>query len=110
MPSTRANVSVLYWLHLAGFVTGITPLIALVMAYMGRGQDGDAVADSHYTYVIRTFWIGTLYAAIALVSMAVLIGFVLLPVAAIWWIVRSAKGLSCAGRGQPIPKPTTWLW
>jgi uncharacterized membrane protein len=109
--TARGNVNVMYWLNLGGFLTGgITPIAALVMAYMGRGQDGDVVVDSHCTYVIRTFWIGLLYCVIGIVLTFVLVGFLVLAAAAIWWIVRCAKGLSFAGRGLPVPKPETWLW
>jgi uncharacterized membrane protein len=107
---TRSNLNLLYWLHLGGLLTGITPVVALVMAYTNRKKDGDAIADSHYTFVIRTFWIGALYAVIGFVTTLVLIGLVILPLVGVWWIVRCAIGISRASRGEAIAKPKTWFW
>ena len=64
--------------------------------------------QSHYTYMIRTFWIGLLYFAVAGVLCFILIGFFLLAVAALWFIVRCAVGIMRLFRGEAIPRPETW--
>ncbi|WP_370872968.1 DUF4870 family protein [Peteryoungia aggregata] len=57
----RLNVQVVYCLYLVSFVVGLTGIVGLIMAYVNRGK-GEPWVDTHYTYAIRTFWIGLLYA------------------------------------------------
>lgn len=102
------QIKIIYVLYLAGFVVGITPLVGLVMAYMGRGE-APAWLESHYTYAIRTFWIGLLYAVVASLLTVVLIGFLLYVVVAVWFIVRCVKGLMRVDKEQPIEEPATWV-
>jgi uncharacterized membrane protein len=53
----QTNALVIYILYLAGLVIGISGLIGLVIAYINRGKAGGFV-ETHYTWQIRTFWIG----------------------------------------------------
>ena len=103
----QANVQVIYFLFLAGFVIGVSTLVGLVIAYMNRGKAGGWV-ETHYTWAIRTFWIGMLYAFIAVVLMIVGVGFLLAFATAVWVIVRCIIGLQAAGRGEPIKNPESW--
>src|SRR5690606_3301678 len=109
MPSSEATqIKIIYVLYLAGFVVGITPIVGLVMAYMARGE-APPWLDTHYRYVIRTFWIGLLYGFIATALTMILIGFVLYLALAVWFIVRCVKGLLAADKGQPIDNVETWV-
>ncbi|HRP78726.1 MAG TPA: hypothetical protein PL183_06435 [Aquamicrobium sp.] len=102
------NVQVIYASYLIGFIIGITPLIGIVLAYMNRGKAGGWI-ETHYTWAIRTFWIGILYGLIALVLAVVLIGFLLMLAVAVWVIVRVVIGFQAVGRGEPIRNPESWL-
>ncbi len=104
------NVKVVYILYLVSVVVWITMIVGLVIAYMSRGEARETWAESHYTYQIRTFWIGLLYGVISIVLMFVLIGFLLIIAVMIWTIVRSVKGLQWASRGEPVPHPETWFF
>lgn len=53
----QTNALVIYILYLAGLVIGITGIVGIVLAYINRGKAGGFV-ESHYTFLIRTFWIG----------------------------------------------------
>lgn len=103
----RLNVQVVYALYLVSFVVGITGIIGLIMAYVNRGK-GPAWVDTHYTYAIRTFWIGLLYALIASILMVAFIGVILIFAVAIWLVVRCVIGLQKASAGEPIARPTSW--
>jgi hypothetical protein len=48
---------VCYALYLLAFATGITAIIGVIIAYTQRPTAGP-VMESHYTFLIRTFWIG----------------------------------------------------
>jgi uncharacterized membrane protein len=102
------NIQVIYILYLVGFVIGITPLIGVVIAYVNRGKSEPWV-ETHYTWAIRTFWIGILFSLIGLVLALVLIGFLLLFAVAVWFIVRCIIGLQAIGRNEPITNPQSWI-
>lgn len=102
------NVNVVYYLYLASLFVGLTAIIAVVIAYMNRGGGSDWL-DSHYTYQIRTFWIGLFYIVIGGILTVVLIGFAILALVWLWLVVRCVKGLKFAGRNEPVPNPRTWL-
>ncbi|MHA7774326.1 DUF4870 family protein [Roseibium sp. M-1] len=103
------NVTLIYILYLASILVGITSLVGVIFAYLNRGK-GVAWADTHYTYQIRTFWIGILFSLIGLVLTFVLIGILVLIAVLIWMIIRCIKGMQLAGRGEPIPNPETWMF
>ncbi|TIS11267.1 MAG: hypothetical protein E5X09_13515, partial [Mesorhizobium sp.] len=104
----QTNALVIYILYLASLVVGVTGIIGFVLAYINRGKAGGYV-ESHYTFLIRTFWIGLLYALISVVLMMLAIGFLLMFAVAVWFIVRCILGLQALQRGEPIRDPQSWL-
>ncbi len=105
---TRNNVLGVYVLYLLALISGITAIVGLVFAYINRGK-ADAVLESHYTYQIRTFWIGLLYSLISMVLFVIGIGMLLMVAVAVWAIIRCVKGLMLANNNEPVPDPQTWL-
>ncbi|MGC8000290.1 hypothetical protein, partial [Salmonella enterica] len=94
--------AVAYALYLLGFATGgLTAIVGLIIAYAQREPAG-AMARTHYTFLIRTFWMTIAWCLIGAVLFAVgtplsfiLIGLPLLAVAwliwslvAVWYAVR----------------------
>ncbi len=103
----RTNVQLIYVLYLAGFFVAVTMLVGLVMAYLNRGKAGGWV-DTHYTWLIRTFWIGILGALVSAVLSLILIGILLGFAVAVWVVVRCVVGLQAASRSEPIRDPQSW--
>ena len=97
---STTQAKIIYVLYLAGFVTGITPLIGLVMAYMARSTSPSWL-DTHYRFQIRTFWLGLLYGVIGVLLIVVVIGFLVLLAEAVWMIIRCVKGF----QRQPLQLP-----
>jgi len=102
------NALVIYILYLASLVIGVTGIVGLVLAYINRGKAG-GIVESHYTFLIRTFWIGLLYALIAVVLIFLVIGFLLMFAVAVWFIARCILGIQALQRGEPIKNPQSWL-
>lgn len=96
---------VIYVLYLIPI--GITHIVGLIMAYVARDTAPEWLR-SHYTFQIRTFWIGLLYFCIAGVLCVALIGFVLLPIVAVWFIVRCALGLVRLSRREAYLNARSW--
>jgi uncharacterized membrane protein len=105
----RLNVQVVYCLYLVSFVVGITSIIGLIMAYVNRGK-GEPRIDTHYTYAICTFWIGLLYALVAVVMMFLIgwLGMLAMLGLSVWIVVRCVIGLQKASAGEPIANPASW--
>ena len=101
----RMMALVIYILYLIPF--GVTHIVGLVLAYVSR-DTAPIWLKSHYTLQIRTFWIGLLYFLGAAVLCVLLIGFALLPVVVIWFIVRCALGLARLLRREAYPTPASW--
>ena len=74
------------------------------MAYVAR-DTAPAWLRGHYTFQIRTFWIGLLYAIIAGMLCFVLVGFLLVPIVVIWFIVRCCHRLGPAIGARALSEP-----
>lgn len=103
----KLNVQLVYGLYLLSFLIGISGLIGLVFAYLNRGKAGGWV-DSHYTYAIRTFWIGLLYGFVSVILSLAVVGVLLAVLTVVWVVIRCIIGLQKAAAGEPIAKPETW--
>ncbi|WP_299194872.1 DUF4870 domain-containing protein [uncultured Amphritea sp.] len=102
------NAKLIYILYLASLVFGITGLVGLIMAYINKDDASDWL-KTHYQWQIRTFWMGLLYTVIGLITTSILIGFLILLLNLIWFIIRCVKGLSALEKQQPLPQPTSWF-
>ncbi len=118
--------AVCYALYLLAFATGITAVIGLVIAYTQRRAASPAM-ESHYTFLIRTFWIGLVLAivgamvggvlfAVGMVLSVILIGFPIMALAgmvwaatAVWFGLRCVVGLIYLSRGEAYPRPYALL-
>lgn len=87
---------VAYVLHLLGAITGILSIVALIINYVKRGDDG-VVMDSHHSWMIRSFWWAILWCILIGASYLVLVGFVIgwiaFAIVWIWYVYRHVRGL-----------------
>ena len=105
--SDERQIALIAYILFLAPLGGVTHIIGLVLAYVAR-DNAPQWLKSHYSYLIRTFWMGLLYFLIAGALCALLIGFALLPFVFLWFIVRCAVGLMRLFRNEPIPRPETW--
>jgi uncharacterized membrane protein len=117
----RALPAVVYALYILGLFHGLTLFIGLIMAYVLRGGAG-AVNQSHYTYLIRTFWISLIWmvigAGVVLVGLpftivivgipVVIAGGIICTLAWVYAMVRSIIGAVRLAEGQPISRPEAY--
>lgn len=99
-------------LYIVSFLTGITSLIGLVMAYVWKAEPGDAWEASHYSYHIRSFWLGLAFGLLAIIPTVFtfsLAGFILYPALGLWFAVRAIRSMLVAQRREALPNPTTLL-
>ncbi len=105
----RQMALIIYILYLIPFAFGVTHIVGLVLAYANRQTAPDWL-KSHYTYQIRTFWIGLLYFIVACISVVLLIGLFLVPVVVVWYIIRCALGLDRLMKREAYPTPESWTF
>lgn len=96
-------------LYLSSFVLGVTALVGIVLAYVWRNEPHADWEDSHFRYLIRTFWLALAGSVISVLLMVVLVGFLLLGAVCVLVIVRSVLSLVNAQKQQPMPNPDSWL-
>jgi uncharacterized membrane protein len=118
----RTMPAVVYALYLIGLMNGLTILVGLIIAYANRDGAGPRT-ESHYIFLIRTFWSAIALWVIAGVMIFwgiplsfILIGVPLLMVGGlvvgcvhIWFAVRCILGLVYLARDEAYPRPRTWL-
>ena len=97
----------IYILHLVGFVTAITPIVGVVLAYVAKDTAPEWL-KSHYENAISIFWKGLLYLVISIILCVVVIGAFLLLAQVVWYIVRCVKGIVALNNRQPYPNPESW--
>lgn len=99
-----------YILYFIGpVIGGITALAGVIVAYLKRAEASTAAA-SHYSFQIRTFWIGLLFSFVSVITMIIGIGVLLGIATLVWFLIRSIKGFMLAMDGKAVPDPETWLW
>jgi uncharacterized membrane protein len=97
-------------LFLASYVTGITAVIGVVLAYVWRGEAHEPWEATHYQYQITTFWVGLAGMLLSFILMIVLIGFLTMLAVAGWILVRVILSMIAAQKREAMPNPGTLLF
>jgi uncharacterized membrane protein len=105
--SNYGLVLTVYILYLVGFLTGITVLVGVVIAYLQRDRT-DRVSQTHFQFQVTTFWIGLLYFFVGVLTLHFAIGVLILLWWVIWTVIRCVKGLLALNMGEPIRSPNSW--
>jgi len=84
----RGLAFAVYVLYLLGYITGITAIIGVVIAYI-QADSADAPVKSHYIFQIRTFVIGFIYFLVGLLLLNIAVGALI-----ILWALGSVQNLS----------------
>jgi uncharacterized membrane protein len=114
--------AVVYGLYLLGCANGLTVIVGLIVAYVNRDTAGP-INQSHYTFAIRTFWLGIAWFLIGgllmlfgipmlvvLVGLPMIIaGGLILGAVGLWFVVRCVLGVYHLVRGEAYPRPRAWL-
>lgn len=100
--SLKTIATVVYALQAVGFFVGITWLVAIVIDYVKRDDARGTWLESHFSWQIRTFWWGLLWAVIGVILFIVIVGWFILVADAIWIIYRIVKGWLYLAENRPI--------
>lgn len=103
------NVKLIY---AAFLVTPAIPIAAMFggwFSYRGTQKSPQAWLMTHYRYQLRTFGIGVIANVIAWILVFAGVGLLLIPLIAVWVVVRSVNGLIRVARNEPVENPESWL-
>ena len=90
----RGTAIVCYVLYLIGWPTlHLATLVAVILAYVKRGEVRGTIWESHYNNIITTFWTTLLLGIVFGLLCIVFIGIPLLIALGIWFLYRAIKGL-----------------
>ena len=96
-------------LYLGSYLTGgIAGIVGVILAFVWRGEGGEPWEESHYTYLINTFWIGLIGSIVSFILLFVLIGILTMIAVAVWVLIRSVLSLVKAQKREPMPNPDSW--
>ena len=120
----RVMPAVIYGLYLFGaFSALLTVFIGLIIAYAQRGSAGPRM-ETHYTFLIRTFWLTIWWVVIGagltivggilslvLVGLPILgVGLLILSLFGLWFIARCCLGAYYLAKDEAYPRPMSWLF
>jgi len=100
--SLKTLTTVVYALQAAGFLNGITWIVAVIVNYVKRDEVKGSWLESHFRWQIRTFWWGLLWGAIGVITFLILVGWFVLMADAIWIIYRIVKGWLYLNDNKPL--------
>jgi len=91
---------------------GLAGIVAIIVAYVKRGDAAGTWLASHYRWLIRTFWFSLLWGIVGLLLFLalalVLIGFIVGPAVwiatSIWVLYRLSRGYLLFKDNKPVPE------
>ncbi len=106
----RSIVLVSYILMAVGAFVGLTAVIAVIICHIKRAEAVATIYESHYTWLIRTFWWSLLGGIIGAITTPLLgIGVVISFVVWVWFMYRIVKGFLSFNERRPMADPQAWV-
>lgn len=106
-PGNKGNANLVYILYLCSFLIGISSVVGVVMAYVGK-EDASPLVRSHYDNQINIFWKMLLYVLVGTILLLVVVGILIIFAAVVWYVIRIVKGMQALAADQPIENPGSW--
>ena len=100
--SLKTLSTVIYALYAVSLFAGVTAIVAIVLNYIKLDEARGTWLESHFRWQIRTFWWSLLWLIVGVLTLVILVGWIVLGVACIWFIYRIAHGWLKLNDGLPI--------
>lgn len=104
----KNTVRTLYIMLMIGSVLPVLSLVTVIMAYIYRSEAG-AVLQSHYLFIIYTFWISVAFILSGVATWTFGFGWMIFAIWFFWLFARCIKGFMIATKNLPHPNPTGLL-
>lgn len=100
--SLKTLSTVIYALYALSLFAGVTAIVAIVLNYIKLDEVRGSWLESHFRWQIRTFWWSLLWLMLGTLTVVILVGWIVLGVAFVWFIYRIAHGWLKLNDGLPI--------
>lgn len=100
--SLKTLATVIYALYALSLFSGVTAIVAIVLDYIKLDDARGTWLESHFRWQIRTFWWSLLWLTLGALTWIILVGWLVLGVASVWFIYRIAKGWLNLNDGKPM--------
>lgn len=100
--SGKTLAMICYALLGLGYFNGITAVVALVIAYVKRGDYTHTFVESHFSWQIRTFWWALGIGVLAFILTFIFIGVFVYLGLGVWVIYRLVKGFLRLNDLRPV--------
>jgi uncharacterized membrane protein len=93
---------------IGSFLIGWPSIVAVILNYVKRNEVRGTWLESHFTWQLRTFWFGLLWASacfgfiIVTFGLGILIAWLPLAGITIWFIYRIVRGWTTLNARQPM--------
>ena len=92
---------------LTAFLSGWPSIIAVILSYAKRGEVSGTYLESHFDWVISTFWYALFWLIIsiliALTFFGIPVAFLMVVITGLWVIYRIVRGLFSLLDGKELP-------
>lgn len=100
--SAKQIATLVYALQAIGLFAGVTFIVGVVINYIKRDDVRGTLAESHFAWQIKTFWVSLILSVIGVITAVILIGYLILLANVVFVIYRIAKGWINLNDGKPV--------
>ena len=106
-----STAQLVYILYVVNVIIPFTSIAGVIVAYVKRDEAAGTWVESHYTWQIRTFWIGLLFTFIGIITIFLyFIGLFILLATIVWYIARIVIGWQRLSKRETVRNPTSWFF
>lgn len=91
-----------YILYALSLIIPFASIAAVILAYLKRSESRGTWVESHFNWLIKTFWVGVIGTIIGIILMFVVIGYFVLLAVTIWVIYRVIRGWLALSENKPV--------
>lgn len=91
-----------YILYALSIIIPFASIAAVILAYLKRSESRGTWVESHFNWLIKTFWVGLIGTIIGIILMFVVIGWFVLLAVTIWVIYRIIRGWLALSENRPV--------
>jgi uncharacterized membrane protein len=81
---------------------GLATIAGLVLAYIKKDDAAGTWVESHFRWLIRTFWYSLLWGVIGALTWVLVIGIFIIGANMVWFIYRIIKGWLRLSENKPM--------
>jgi uncharacterized membrane protein len=102
LKKAKTLTTIIYALYAATFLVGVSWFVAGIMNYLKKEEVAGTFLESHFRWQMRTFWFGSLWGLVGMVTLLIVVGWFVLMANAVWIIYRLVQGWLRLNDNKPM--------